>query len=240
MGTVVRKTTPGRAPRHQRWTARMLAVAVVLVPVVALAQDDGRHPVSGRLYANTMSAAGAEWLDRPEREDEESPKKAIALLGLKPGDVVADVGAGSGYFTLKMAGIVGPTGRVYATDIQQEMLDIIRAKMGSAPLTNVTLVLGTDEDPKLPAGTIDMALMVDVYHELHEPQAVLKNLRTALKPGGRLVLIEYREEDPAVPIQRLHKMSVQTARLEVEHEGFTLSRVVSDLPWQHLLVFTKQ
>ena len=140
----------------------------------------------------------------------------------------------------KIADIVGPMGRVYASDIQQEMLDIIKAKMGSAPLKNVTLVLGEDDNPKLPAGEIDTVLMVDVYHELHRPQAVLKNIRAALKPGGRLVLVEYREEDPNVPIQRLHKMSVKTAKLEVEHEGFTLSKVVSDLPWQHLLVFTKE
>jgi ubiquinone/menaquinone biosynthesis C-methylase UbiE len=223
-----------------RRTAGAATALLLLAYVAVRAQDEGTHPVSGRHYANTMSAAGAPWLDRDEREDEEAPKKAIALLGLKPGEVVADVGAGSGYFTLKMAGIVGPTGRVYASDIQQDMLDIIKAKMGSAPMKNVTLVLGDDENPKLPAGEIDTVLMVDVYHELHSPQAVLKHIRTALKPAGRLVLVEYREEDPNVPIQRLHKMSVATARLEVEHEGFTLSKVVSGLPWQHLLVFTKR
>ena len=217
------------------------AGALFLLACVAVrAQDDGTHPVSGRPYANTMSAAGASWLDRSEREDEEAPKKAIALLGLKPGEVVADVGAGSGYFALKIAVIVGPTGRVYATDIQQKMLEIIQAKMGTAPLKNLTLVLGEDDNPKLPAGEIDTVLMVDVYHELHKPQAVLKHIRTALKPGGRLVLVEYREEDPNVPIQRLHKMSVATAKLEVEHEGFILAKVVSGLPWQHLLVFTKK
>ncbi|MGE3579738.1 MAG: class I SAM-dependent methyltransferase [Vicinamibacterales bacterium] len=187
-----------------------------------------------------MSAAGAPWLDRDEREDEEAPKKAIGLLGLKAGDVVADVGAGSGYFTLKMAELVGPSGRVYASDIQQEMLDIIAVKLRGTALTNVTLVLGDDDDPKLPPGTIDMALMVDVYHELHQPQAVLKRIRAALKQDGRLVLLEYRAEDPKVPIQTLHKMSIATAKQEVEHEGFVLSEVKHDLPWQHLLVFTKK
>ena len=226
--------------KRSRWIAGAAAALVLLAYVAVRAQDEGTHPVSGRHYANTMSAAGASWLDRSEREDEEAPKKAIGLLGLKPGEVVADVGAGSGYFALKIAEIVGPTGRVYATDIQQEMLDIIKAKLGSAPVKNVTLVLGEDDNPKLPAGEIDLVLMVDVYHELHKPQAVLKNIRTALKPGGRLVLVEYREEDPKVPIQRLHKMSVATAKLEVEHEGFTLAKVASDLPWQHLLVFTKK
>ena len=226
--------------RPSRWMAGAAGALILLAYVAVRAQGDGSHPVSGRLYANTMSAAGAPWLDRSEREDEEAPKKAIALLGLKPGEVVADVGAGSGYFTLKMAALVGPTGRVYASDIQQEMLDIIQAKMGTAPLKNVTLVLGEDDNPKLPPSEIDTVLMVDVYHELHKPQAVLSHIRTALKPGGRLVLVEYREEDPNVPIQRLHKMSVATAKLEVEHEGFTLAKVVRDLPWQHLLVFTKK
>lgn len=217
----------------------LAAVAVALATAPARAQDDGRHPVSGRFFANTMSAAGASWLDRPEREDEEAPKKAIALLGLKPGDVVADVGAGSGYFALKMAELVGPTGRVYAADIQQEMLDIIKSKLGYTPVKNVTLVLGAEDNPKLPPNTLDMALMVDVYHELHEPQAVLTHLREALKPGGRLILLEYRAEDPKVPIQTLHKMSVQVAKLEVEHEGFVLAKVLNDLPWQHLLIFTR-
>ncbi|MGE0394524.1 MAG: class I SAM-dependent methyltransferase [Vicinamibacterales bacterium] len=225
-----------------RLTSRVLlaAAAAVVTAVLAQAQDEGRHPVSGRFYANTMSAAGAPWLDRDEREDEEAPKKAIGLLGLKAGDVVADVGAGSGYFTLKMAELVGPSGRVYASDIQQEMLDIIAVKLRGTALTNVTLVLGDDDDPKLPPGTIDMALMVDVYHELHQPQAVLKRIRAALKQDGRLVLLEYRAEDPKVPIQTLHKMSIATAKQEVEHEGFVLSEVKHDLPWQHLLVFTKK
>lgn len=223
-------------------TARVVLLAAcvaVVTAVLARAQDDGRHPVSGRFFANTMSAAGAPWLDRSEREDEEAPKKAIGLLGLKAGDIVADVGAGSGYFTLKMAELVGPSGRVYASDIQQDMLDIIRRKLARTSLTNVTLVLGDEADPKLPANTLDLALMVDVYHELHQPQAVLKQIRAALKPGGRLILLEYRAEDPKVPIQTLHKMSIATAKQELEHEGFTLSQVKNDLPWQHLLVFTK-
>lgn len=220
--------------------ALLAAGAAVVTVVLVHAQDDGRHPVSGRFFANTMSAAGAPWLDRSEREDEEAPKKAIGLLGLKAGDVVADVGAGSGYFTLQMAERVGPSGRVYASDIQQAMLDIIRRKLARTSLTNVTLVLGNDDDPKLPPNTIDMALMVDVYHELHQPQAVLKQIRAALKPDGRLILLEYRAEDPKVPIQTLHKMSIATAKQEVEHEGFVLSQVKHDLPWQHLLVFTKQ
>jgi ubiquinone/menaquinone biosynthesis C-methylase UbiE len=225
--------------KRTRWIIGIATILVALVTVAGLAQNEGTHPVSGRPYASTMSAAGASWLDRPEREEEESPSTAIALLELKPGAVVADIGAGSGYYSLKIAEIVGSTGHVYAVDIQQDMLDIIKSKLGIVPVKNVTLVLAADDDPKLPVGALDMAIMVDVYHELHQPQAVLQHIRTALKPGGRLILLEYREEDPRVPIQRLHKMSVKTAKLEVEHEGFTLSRVINDLPWQHLLVFTK-
>jgi ubiquinone/menaquinone biosynthesis C-methylase UbiE len=212
------------------------------VPLV-LAQAEGRHPVSGRFYANTMSADGADWLDRPERDFEESTNRAIKLLGLTQGMVVADIGAGSGYFTLPMAKLVRPGGRVYAVDIQRRMLDIIAKKLEKQkkdPLDNVTLILGEADDPKLPAESIDVALMVDVYHELHQPQAVLEAIRTALKPTGRLILLEYRAEDPTVPIQTLHKMSVATAKLEVENEGFTLAQVKKDLPWQHLLIFTRR
>jgi len=219
-----------------------VAAFCAAVPLV-LAQAEGRHPVSGRFYANTMSADGADWLDRPERDFEESTKQATKLLGLTPGMVVADIGAGSGYFTLPMARLVGPGGRVYAVDIQPRMLEIIAKKLQKQKkdrLDNVTLILGEETDPKLPAESIDVALMVDVYHELHQPQAVLKAIRTALKPTGKLILLEYRAEDPTVPIQTLHKMSVATAKLEVEHEGFTLAQVKKDLPWQHLLIFTKR
>jgi ubiquinone/menaquinone biosynthesis C-methylase UbiE len=198
-----------------------------------------RHPISGRIYAQTMDVSGAAWLDRNNREDEEAPEKALKIIGIAPGSVVADVGAGSGYFTLKMASLVGPKGTVYATDIQPGMLDIIRDKLKGTPVNNVRLVLGAPNDPKLPDATLDLVLMVDVYHEIHEPQAVLRHLRNALKPGGRLVLLEYRAEDPNVPIRADHKMSVATAKLEVEAEGFKLASVNEDLPWQHVLTFTK-
>jgi ubiquinone/menaquinone biosynthesis C-methylase UbiE len=198
-----------------------------------------RHPISGRIYAQTMDVSGAAWLDRNNREDEEAPEKALKIIGITPGSVVADVGAGSGYFTLKMASLVGAKGTVYATDIQPGMLDIIRDKLKGTSVNNVTLILGSPDDPKLPAATLDLVLMVDVYHEIHEPQAVLRHLRNALKPGGRLVLLEYRAEDPKVPIRADHKMSVATAKLEVEAEGFRLTSVNEDLPWQHVLTFTR-
>jgi ubiquinone/menaquinone biosynthesis C-methylase UbiE len=223
-----------------------LLVAMFAIPAAPLstqatasARQTGQHPISGRIYAQTMDVSGAAWLDRNNREDEEAPEKALKIIGIAPGSAVADVGAGSGYFTLKMASLVGPTGTVYASDIQPGMLEIIRDKLKGTSIKNVTLVLGSSDDPKLPTAALDLVLMVDVYHEVHEPQAMLRHLRNALKPGGRLVLLEYRAEDPKVPIRADHKMSVATAKLEVEAEGFKLTSVNEDLPWQHVLTFTK-
>jgi ubiquinone/menaquinone biosynthesis C-methylase UbiE len=149
------------------------------------------------------------------------------------------VGAGSGYITLRLARAVGPMGKVYANDIQQGMLDLLQKNLAKARMNNVVPVLGGIDDPKLPAGAIDLAIMVDVYHEFSQPQKMLQHLREALKPDGRLVLLEYRAEDPDVPILREHKMSKAQVRQELEHEGFKQSRVFDDLPWQHLFIFTK-
>ena len=195
------------------------------------------HPVSGRRIANVMGPAGAAWLDRPERESEEAPSKAIAALGIAPGQVVADVGAGSGYYSIRLARVVGERGRVYATDIQPEMLALIKKKIDAERLSNVELVLGAGSDPRLPAGVADLVLMVDVYRELADPQGMLRALKRALKPGGRLVLIEFRKESTWVPIREEHKMSIREARLELEAEGYALDRVIDVLPWQHILVF---
>lgn len=197
-----------------------------------------RHPVSGRVIAPVMGVGGAGWLERPEREAEEAPSKAIAALKVLPGQVVADIGAGSGYYTVRLARAVGPKGRVYATDIQPGMLELLRGNVARAGLDNVTTVLGAPDDPKLPPGAIDLAIMVDVYHELASPQAFLQRLRPALKPDGRLVLLEFRKEDRRVPILEVHKMSVVEVRQELEAEGFRLSAVLNDLPWQHILVLT--
>ena len=217
-------------------------LTAVLVGVFAAAQAQQRsgvHPVSGRQYAQPMGVQGAPWLDRAEREEEEDPDRALRLLKIAKGATVADVGAGSGYMTVRMAKIVGPMGRVYANDIQSGMLELLQKNVAKAKLTNVVPVLGTFDDPKLPAATIDLVLMVDVYHEFSEPQAMLRHIRDALKPDGRMVLLEYRAEDPDVPIQPLHKMTVAQAKVEIEHEGFTLARVQEDLPRQHVLTFTK-
>jgi ubiquinone/menaquinone biosynthesis C-methylase UbiE len=210
----------------------------VLGPVPAPAFQ-AVHPVSGRRIAPVMGAAGADWLDRQERQTEEKPDAGLNALGIKPGMVVADVGAGSGYMTLRLAARVGPTGKVYAEDVQPEMLKLLRENQAEAGITNIETVLGTETDPKLPAGKIDLILMVDVYHELSQPQKMLRKMREALKPDGRLVLFEYRKEDPSIPIKPEHKMSVQEVKLELEAEGFHLSDVIETLPRQHILILTK-
>lgn len=199
----------------------------------------GVHPVSGRRYAGVMGAGGADWLVRPERVEEEQPDAALDAIGIAPGATVADVGAGAGYMTWRMAQRVGAGGKVYANDIQQPMLDLLRHNMEARKLTNVEPVLGTFDDPKLPKGALDLILLVDVYHEFSEPQAMLRHMRESLKPTGRLVLLEYRAEDPKVPIRPEHKMTVAQAKLEVEAEGYRLDKVLENLPRQHILIFRK-
>ena len=212
-------------------------LAVALAAGLA-AQQPGVHPVSGRRYAPVMGYQGAPWLERSEREDEEAPDIALNVLKIARGSSVADIGAGSGYITVRLAARVGPTGRVFANDVQPQMLNILGRRLFDRKITNVTLIEGTFDDPKLPPASVDLILMVDVYHELSEPQAMLRHLRESLKPGGRLVLLEYRKEDPAVPIKPEHKMSIAEAKVEVESEGFTLSKVDEALPRQHILIFT--
>jgi ubiquinone/menaquinone biosynthesis C-methylase UbiE len=198
------------------------------------------HPISGRRYAQTMSYLGADWLDRSERVQEEEPDVALDVLKLETGSTVADVGAGSGYMTVRMAKRVGPNGKVYANDVQPQMLGMLRERLQREKIPNVELVLGTFDDPRLPANAIDLILMVDVYHEFSEPQKMLARMRESLRPGGRLVLLEYRKEDPSIPIRPDHKMSVAEAKMEVEAEGFTLASVDERLPRQHILTFIKK
>jgi ubiquinone/menaquinone biosynthesis C-methylase UbiE len=218
--------------------AAALSVSL-LVSAQQTATTPGVHPISGRRYAQPMSYLGADWLDRSERVSEEEPDIALDAIKLVKGQSVADVGAGSGYMTAKMAKRVGPTGKVYANDIQPEMLALLRERLTREKIANVETVLGTIDDPKLPANAIDLILMVDVYHEFSEPQKMLRRMHEALKPGGRLVLLEYRKEDPAIPIRIDHKMTVAEAKMEVEAEGYTLSKVDEVLPRQHILIFTR-
>jgi ubiquinone/menaquinone biosynthesis C-methylase UbiE len=195
----------------------------------------------GREIAQVMGHEGADWLDRPEREAEEAPNLLLDALRLKAGDVVADVGAGSGYMTFRLAERVGPKGSVLAVDIQQEMLDLIIERGKARGLENVKPVLGTITDPKLPPNSVDLILMVDVYHEFSHPWEMTRAMLKGLKPGGRLVFVEYRLEDPEVPIKLVHKMSEAQVRREMAiHSGMRWMETLEALPRQHIIVFRKQ
>jgi ubiquinone/menaquinone biosynthesis C-methylase UbiE len=193
----------------------------------------------GRPIADVMSWLGADWLFRPEREAEEQPEKMLDALEIEPGMTVADVGAGAGYTSLRLSRRVGPEGTVLATDVQPEMIRMLRSNAKRAGVSNIKPILCTQDDPKLPEGRVDLILLVDVYHEVTDPATCLKGWRKALKPGGRLVLVEFRAEDPDVPIKPEHKMSVDQVRKEVEPEGFAFKTVHEFLPWQHIIVFEK-
>ena len=195
----------------------------------------------GREIAQVMGHQGAGWLERPEREKEEAPTKLHAALALKPGMTVADIGAGTGYHSFRMAKAVGDKGKVLAVDIQQEMLDLMAARKKKDKVTNVELVKGTESDPKLPDGEVDLILLVDVYHEFEFPYEMGQKMAAALKPGGRLVFVEYRLEDQTVPIKLVHKMTERqvikemAAFKELEHK-----KTVKTLPWQHVVIFEKK
>jgi ubiquinone/menaquinone biosynthesis C-methylase UbiE len=214
-------------------------VSCALTVVLAARALQNVHPITGRQIAPVMGVAGADWLDRPEREKEENPEGALDALSIRPGMIVADIGAGTGYMSLRLAKRVGPTGRVIANDIQPEMLRRLRQNADRAQLKNIETVLGSDVDPKLPAGQLDLVLMVDVYHELSQPQKMLRKIRESLKPSGRLVLLEYRKEDPEIPILPVHKMTVDEVRKELGSERFVLSQVIESLPRQHILILTR-
>jgi SAM-dependent methyltransferase len=193
----------------------------------------------GREIAQVMGHLGAAWLDRPEREGEEAPAVLIRSLGLEPDDVIADVGAGTGYYALRIAPLV-PQGKVLAVDVQPEMLQILEHKRREARLRNIHPMLGKPDDPRLAAGTVDLVLMVDVYHEFAYPREMMQGIVRALKPGGRVALVEYREEDARVPIRPSHKMSQTQAKAEMAAAGLTWTQTLDVLPWQHLMLFEKR
>lgn len=220
--------------------SKLAASTLALAAGLWAFQAPGVHPLTGRHIAGVCGFGGCEtWLERPEREQEENPEGALDALNLKAGMVVADVGAGTGYMSLKMARRVGPMGKVYAEDVQAEMLGKVRENATKANATNVIAVQGSFTDPMLPAGQVDLILLVDVYHEFSEPQKMLRGIRSALKPDGRLVLLEYRKEDPSIPIREEHKMTVGEVKTELEAEGFKLAQVDERLPRQHILILTK-
>jgi SAM-dependent methyltransferase len=193
----------------------------------------------GREIAHVMGHQAIGWLERPERAMEEEPEKLLAALELKPGMVVADVGVGSGYFAFRMAPLVAPGGKVLGVDIQQEMLDFLSAKAKRLGVTNVEPVLGGTQDPKLPVGTVDLALMVDVYHEFDHPWEMMTAIARSLKPAGRVVLVEYRGEDPTIPIKEHHKLTEAQAKRELDAAGFMWVKTDARLPRQHILVFKR-
>ena len=194
----------------------------------------------GREIAHVMGHQAAGWLERPEREEEERTDLLVEALALKPGEVVADIGAGSGYFSWRMARKVGDKGKVYAVEIQQEMLDILMVNMRKRRVGDIVQpVLGTVQDPKLPAAAVDTILLVDVYHEFDYPYEMTRAMINALKPGGRLVLVEYRGEDPEVPIKPLHKMTVAQVRKEMSVHPIKFEQTIATLPRQHIIIFRK-
>ncbi len=203
------------------------------------AHIDSGQTYMGRPIADVMSYLGAGWLFRPEREIEEQPDRMLDALKIEPGMTVADVGAGAGYQSLRLSRRVGPNGTVLATDLQPQMLRMLTANAKQAGATNIKPILCTQQDPKLPEGKVDLILLVDVYHECSEPEAALQGWRKALKPGGRLVLVEFRAEDPNVPIKPEHKMTVAQVRKEIEPQGFAFKELHDFLPWQHIIIFEK-
>lgn len=192
----------------------------------------------GREISHTVSAHAIKWLERPEREGEENPSKVMDELELTGNETVADIGAGSGYFTFLIAPYV-PEGKMIAVDIQQEMLDFLQAKKKLRKTPNVETLLGTIEDTRLPENSTDLVLMVDAYHEFSHPKEMMESIVKGLKPGGRVVLLEYRAEDPSVPIKPLHKMTVKQVKREMEAVGLEFSELKDFLPAQHFLVFKK-
>jgi ubiquinone/menaquinone biosynthesis C-methylase UbiE len=237
MSMLKRSEERSLAPRQVLVLVTALAIASALV--AALASAFG-HPEGDRRPAAVMSWRGADWLERADRDEEQRPDQVIRTMGLEDGDVVADIGCGTGYFARRMARAVAPRGRVYAVDIQPEMLRLLRERVQEAELTNVEAVLGENDDPRLPPQSLDWVLLVDVYHEFQQPEAMLAQMREALKPTGRVALLEYRLEGlSAVHIKTEHRMSPEQVLREWEPAGYRLVARHEFLPTQHFFVFEK-
>jgi predicted methyltransferase len=235
----------------QRWSfapplfallVAVAALALALGPSAALAQQpvEGPPVYKGRRVANVMSYAGAPWLERADRDQEEAPSKLLAKLALRPGQNVADLGCGSGFYSRRIAPQIAPEGKVYAVDIQPEMLRMLEESARQEGITNIVALLGEPDDPKLPAGAIDWLLLVDVYHELQSPEPMLAKIREALAPEGRVALVEFRlEGTTAAHIRTEHRMSVEQVLAEWEPAGFELVELWEEMPTQHVFVFKK-
>jgi len=207
---------------------------------VAASPDGIGKVYLGREIAQVMSYRGAPWLERDEREEEEQPERVLAALGLQPGMAVADIGAGSGFYSWRLARKVGPDGTVYAVEIQPEMLDYVQRHMKLRGVGNVKAILGTATDPRLPRGALDVVLMVDVYHEFEFPYEMLAAIARALKPGGRVAFVEFRGNDPEVPIKPLHTMTEAQVRKEAALHALQWVKTVRNLPWQQVIVFRRK
>jgi len=194
----------------------------------------------GREIAHVMGHQAADWLERPEREQEERTSRLVEALQLRPGEMVADIGAGTGYLTRRVAPRVLPQGKVFAVEIQQEMLDLLDRKLRAAGITNVVPVMGTVTNPRLPTNAVDTIVMVDVYHEFDHPFEMTEAMCRALKPGGRLVFVEFRGEDENVPIKRVHKMTEAQVKKEMSVHPLVWKETIGVLPWQHIIVFTRK
>lgn len=222
---------------------RIVAIAIALAGVISAGTVHAEDPPAlkeyqGRRIAQTMHWLGAEWLVRDEREREERCSLMIGSLGVKPGMTVCDMGCGNGFYTVQLAKLVGKNGKVYAVDIQPKMLEFLKERTDKNKVTDTVVpVLGELWDPKLPEGKIDLILLVDVYHEFSHPEHMLAAMRKSLAPGGRLVLVEYRGEDPEVPIKPEHKMTKAQINKEMSLNGFKLAKEFDDLPWQHMMWF---
>lgn len=251
--TAAEGQTHGRpsAARRRLLHAAVGASLVLLAPWLAQAEPnvyvDGRPSADGigkrymgREIAGVMGWQGAAWLEREEREREERTDLLVAALDLKPGMVVADIGAGTGFLSRRMAAKVGPGGRVLAVDVQPEMVEMLQKLARQDGLAQIQPSLGAEDDVRLPAESVDTAVMVDVYHELAFPREVLNSIVRALKPGGKVVFVEYRAEDARVPIKPLHKMSEVQVRREAEAAPLVWERTVETLPWQHIVMFRKR
>jgi ubiquinone/menaquinone biosynthesis C-methylase UbiE len=240
----------GGRPHRARGLLPLTALLALLTAAPALADTaphyetrppsrDGIGKVyMGREISHVMGHLGARWLERPDRAREELPERVVAEMALAPDAEVADIGAGTGYFSFRIARQV-PDGRVYAVDIQPEMLDIMRARIEARGIDNVRLVQGTEDDPRLPPAAIDAVLLVDAYHEFAYPREMMEGIVRALRPGGRVFLVEYRGEDPAIPIKPLHKMTEAQARREMAAVGLRHVETRDFLPTQHFMVFEK-
>lgn len=219
--------------------AAVVFLAGLLLATEARPRERGRTEYLGRPIAQTMHYAGAPWLVRNSREREEEPAKLLAALSLERGQTVCDLGCGNGFYTLPLAQLVAPTGRVLAVDIQREMLLLLSERARARSVRGVETLLGTARNPRLPAGEVDLVLLVDVYHEFSHPVEMLASIHQSLRPTGRVALVEFRAEDPTVPIKPLHKMTQTQCLKEFTANDFKLVGQYDGLPWQHVLFFAR-